>query len=145
MLVFERRLFYSPVLLGCIISLLWDTNIEEEKKGRRAILKINLVTLFIWLIVTTAIEKVPNGHVQFVHGVVDRLEDQDQAVILVESKNQEWVVAQERFPEITEAGMSVIVKLNNDVIIQLFVDVNRTIDREEKSLQLMRLLRQQKR
>jgi|GEM_PF-4504421 len=83
--------------------------------------------------------------VQFVHGVVDRLEDQDQAVILIESMNQEWVVDQERFPEITRSGMSVIVKLHNDVIVQLVVDVRKTKDREEKSLQLMQMLRQQKR
>lgn len=81
-------------------------------------------------------------NVQFVHGVVDRLEDHNQAVILVESLNREWIVDQGRFPEIREAGVSVIVKLNNGVISQLSVDLNWSNDMDKKTIQLMRELRQ---
>ncbi|MGM8215948.1 DUF3006 domain-containing protein [Bacillaceae bacterium W0354] len=75
--------------------------------------------------------------------VLDRIEDQ-YAVILAESVNKEFLVAQSELPEGSEEGTWFIVSTENGEIIDLTIDENKTEARKNQISEKLNRLRNKK-
>ncbi|RKD71390.1 Protein of unknown function (DUF3006) [Sinobaca qinghaiensis] len=63
-----------------------------------------------------------------VRGILDRIEDDKYAVILVEELGKEYVIDKDQLPPDLSIGDWSIVSLKNEKIIQLFKDKKKTSD-----------------
>lgn len=59
-------------------------------------------------------------------GVIDRIEDQKFAVILVESEGSEYVIDKEKLPEEAKEGSWLSISVENEEITHMTIDQSKT-------------------
>lgn len=59
-------------------------------------------------------------------GVIDRIEDQKLAVILLENEGIEFVVEKERLPEEAKEGTWLFISVENEEITHMTIDESKT-------------------
>ena len=125
---------------------------QLEKDGRRlemesilpAYLKatiILLVTFYHPISTGTVCEQTINKHHINTKGVLDRWEDNDMAVLLVEGINKEIVVSRDVLPRGSEINMWFDLELNGNTIVAISIDWQITIEMIKQTQELMKELR----
>lgn len=79
--------------------------------------------------------------IKSVHGVLDRLADRNQAVILIEELNKEIIIPTIKLPEASQANTWFTIKLRGDEIIEIEQNDEKTDQALQKSTDLMEKLR----
>lgn len=112
----------------------------KEKHGGVMMKKsIHLIILLCVCNIFIIILNAASSHT--IYGVLDRYTSNGSAVILIEDKEEEWIVQEDDLPESSKEGVWFKINKNNDVYIIDSIDWKRTNEAEKKSQYLMKRLR----
>lgn len=98
-----------------------------------------LISLMVISAIFVVILNAASTHI--VYGVLDRYTDEGDAVILLEDREEEWIVPADELPEASREGVWFQIGLDGESFNIISIDWRRTKEAERKSKELLDELR----